>query len=128
MRFWHKVVSTGVLATVVMLPFLTLAMCVPEDAGSMQCPPDCPMMANMISGHEGMEMALSDAQGSCCEIKGSSPAPATEWKTVVPTASSGPTVVSTPIANTSQGQITTIVNTSPPIAPNSHAPLCPFLI
>jgi len=128
MRFWHKFVSTGVLTAVVMLPFLTLAMCVPENVGSMQCPPDCPMMADMNSGHDYMEMKFSEVPASCCQFKSSSPAPVTESTTVAPTVSVEPTVVDTPLPKKSQARTTAFVDTSPPVAPDFQAQLCTFRI
>ncbi len=126
MRFWHKAVSTGVLAAVVLLPFLSIAMCVPEDAGSMQCPPDCPMMAKM--SHDGMQMSPSEDPGSCCHFKSSRPAPTTESQTVAPTVSVEPTVASAPLSPPSKARTIAAVDTSPPLRCDHQAQLCTFLI
>jgi len=128
MRFWHKVVSIGVLAIVVTLPFLSLAMCVPENPGSMQCPPDCPMMADMSPGHSGMEMSFSNAPASCCQFKSSHPGPVTESKTVAPTLSIEPSAIALSYGKIWQVRRASIVASSPPVAPASQAQLCTFLI
>ena len=128
MRFGHKFVSTSVLAAIVLLPFLSMAMCLPQDSASMQCPPDCPMMAKMKMGHEGMEMKSSDVPGSCCKISSSKTAPVTESNTVTSVVSVEPVLTSAPIVASSNVRLTATVDTSPPSPVDSQAQLCTFLI
>jgi hypothetical protein len=128
MRFWHKLVSCGVLEAVLLLPLLSIGVCAPQSASAMQCPPDCPMMAEMNSGHDGMEMKFSEVPASCCQFKSSNPAPVTESKTVAPTVSVEPTVVDTPLPKKSQARTTAFVDTSPPVAPDFQTQLCTFRI
>jgi hypothetical protein len=128
MRLWHKFVSTGVLTAIVMLPFLSMAMCVPEDAGSMQCPPDCPMMAKMKVAPDGMDVKSSEAAGACCQFKSAKPAPVTESKTVSPVVSVEPLVTSTPLVETSNVRPIAVIEASPPAVIDSQAQLCTFLI
>ena len=126
MRFWQKLASGGVLAVVILLPFLSMAMCLPEDSGLMKCPPECSMMAKM--SHQGMQMNLSEAPGSCCQIGSSKPAPVTESNTVRPTISVEPTVVSAPQSPTFRVRTVASVAFPPPVVSDHQAELCTFLI
>lgn len=127
MRFWQKLVSTGILAAVVVLPLLSVAMCAPESASSKHCPPDCPMMANMSSGHQSMNLKSENSR-PCCTIRSSKPAPVTESKTVAPVASVEPATVSVPLVSTANGYPTVAFEASSPPIIDSQARLCTFQI
>lgn len=128
MRFWHKLVSSAVLAVLIMLPFLTLAMCVPGSAAAaMHCPPGCPMMAKS----KGVQPEIVLRQGtseSCCTIQSSKPAPVTESRAVPPVVSIEPMVESVPlIARAAHLRAAVLEGSSPPLV-NSQAKLCTFQI
>ncbi|HWR14669.1 MAG TPA: hypothetical protein VN577_07555 [Terriglobales bacterium] len=117
------------MAAIVLLPFLSMAMCVPQVNAPMQCPPDCPMMAKINMGHHGMEMKSSKTPGSCCEFRSSTPVPVTEYKTVTPVYSVEPVIASSPVVSTSMIRPVAILEASPPSLPvDSQAQLCTFLI
>lgn len=127
MRFWHKLASTGVLAVIVLLPFMPLlAMCAPQPADVMQCPPDCPMMSDMASQH-GTDMKADDS-GSCCTVKSSTPVPVTAPTVVRTIVSVEPATVSLAIVAPAAGHRGTIADISPPLFFDSQAQLCTFLI
>ncbi len=127
MRLWHKIVSSAVLAAILLLPLLALAMCRPETAASMQCPPHCPMMAKMKSQHDGAA-AKADNSGSCCQIKNSRPAPITESKAVPPVVSTEPVLMSVQMVSVETHPTTEIADTSPPLGLATQARLCTFQI
>jgi len=128
MRFWHKLVSTGLLAVVVLLPLASFAMCAPESSSAMNCAPDCPMMAQMMeSGLHAVEYS-SSARGSCCTIESSKPTPVTESKVAAQFVSiQRPADVGAVIANPSALSITH-ADSSPPLCRNSQSRLCTFQI
>lgn len=126
MRFWHKLVSTGILAALLLLPFVSMALCVPESAGSMHCPPGCPMMAKMDSGQQ-MQLK-SGAPASCCTVSRGKPAPATESVVVPHAISVEPAQVDAePVVPATETRAT-LADASPPPLPDSQARLCTFLI
>ncbi len=127
MRFWHKLVSGGVLAVVLLLPLVPmLAMCAPQSSDSMQCPGHCPMMAATDSNRPAIEFQ-ADQSGSCCTIKSSTPAPKQE-STVVPVISVEPTAVSFEPVVVAAAHNEIITDSSPPPFLDAQAHLCTFLI
>lgn len=127
MRFWHRLISSGVLAAVVLLPFLSMAVCVPDTAASTHCPPDCPMMAMMKSGHHGIEVN-SEETGSCCTIQSSKPAPVTESQTIVQVLSIQPGTKQVDAVQPVFDSNHEVAETYPPPLIDSQARLCTFLI
>ncbi|HYE26285.1 MAG TPA: hypothetical protein VEG32_13915 [Clostridia bacterium] len=128
MGFRHKLISTGVLAAVLLLPFLSMALCMPDSAAaSMHCPPDCPMMAVMNSGHAASEAGTDDS-GSCCTIQSSRPAPVTESQTVVQVFSPEPMTKQVEAVLPVFDRAQVVAETSPPPLIDSQARLCTFLI
>jgi hypothetical protein len=128
MRFWHKFVSAGVLATLVLLPFVSLAMCAPQSSGAMHCPEGCPMMAKMKAKQQREIQLRADKSSSCCEISSSKPVPATQATIVAPVVSIAPPPATTAPLAAVPAQVIQAVDTSPPGLAASQSLLCTFRI
>lgn len=128
MQHWHKFISSAVLATVIMLPLLPLAMCVPETSpAGMHCPPGCPMMANSTATQPTTELKQGD-RGSCCTIQSSKPAPVTESQVVQPVVSSEPVAEPMSFVVRAAHQRTAGLEASSPPLLDLQARLCTFQI
>jgi hypothetical protein len=127
MWFWRKFVSASIVLAVLSVPLMSLANCASEPAASMQCPPDCVMMASMNSGHHDMEMN-SELSGSCCTIKSSRPAPVTESQLVPPAVSAEPVIAVVSLVASNSSDHATVTDSPPPLSSDSQTRLCTFQI
>lgn len=125
MRFWRKLVASGALAAVVLLPLASVALCSPKSAAA-HCR-DCPMTAQMNSGHQGMKMKAQQSAW-CCTVQERSPAPVTEFKLVPSAVSVQPLLVLTRLVVLTEHQRFSQTEESPPPVSNALARLCTLLI
>lgn len=137
MWFWRKFVSASIVLAVLSVPLMSLANCASGPASSMQCTPDCVMMASMNSGHHEMasmrsghhEMQMkSELSGSCCTIKGSRPAPVTESQLVAPAVSAEPAIAVVSLVASNTSDHTAVTDSPPPLSSDSQTRLCTFQI
>ena len=130
MQVWHKVVSVSLVLMALLAPSTALAFCVPDSAGqmeSMQCPPDCPMMAGMQS-HDGGNELSSTSTPPCCTIKSSKSAPITESSVVSPIVAIEPVFAAAVFTPVATPQTADEADTSPPPIVGIQSRLCTFLI
>lgn len=130
---WHKIVSASLVLMALFVPSLSAALCAPNSAGStksMQCPPDCPMMADIQGQEHGTALQASETEvPPCCAVRSSHRAPATDSTFVV-----APDVVVTPLAVVTEfkppveQQSFDQADTSSSPTEGSQALLCTFLI
>lgn len=130
MGIWYKVVSASLVLVALVAPSASLAFCVPDFAGpigSMQCPPDCPMMAGMQTHEDGNELS-STPMSPCCTIKSSTPAPITESSVVSPVVAIEPIITAAVFTPVTTPQTADEADTSPPPVAGIQSRLCTFLI
>ncbi len=127
MQHWRQLVSTGIVAAILSVPLFALAPCAPS-ADSMQCPPDCPMMAAMQTVAGGNNVSAAPQTSSCCEMSSGQSTPTSELQ--VPTtffSTAAPVVQVTsmtePVASGGAQDFS-----PPPLVFSSQAVLCTFLI
>jgi len=133
MRCWYKVVSASLVLMVLFAPSLSLALCSPPSAASpvsMNCPPACPMMAEMQGQEHGTALQSSEIEvPPCCAISSSHSYPIPESTFVV-----APVVPVTLLEVVSEfnppvePQSLDQADTSPPPTEGTQALLCSFLI
>ncbi len=128
MRFWQKLASAGVVAIVVLMPFLSLAACSTETSASQQCPPDCPMMAEMMaSASHSQEFSAATPQ-SCCTIESSKPTPVVEWQ-VTPQSAGFVVRATEPMSGSALPVVAAAQSEAPPpLCRSSQSLLCTFQI
>ena len=126
MRFWRKLVASGVLGAVLLLPVASVALCSPKSVGKVHCP-DCPMTGQMSPHHQAMAMK-AQSSSPCCTVQNRNPTPVTEFKLVPSAVSVQPSSGSTRLVVPREDQRFTHNEESPPRLSNALARLCTLLI